>query len=277
MATAREVLTESLGYLGIYFLAVSGAESTALTETIIQAAYRKLRVKNSDNPLTTNETNDGIEVMTDMINEWKYDGIDLGVTTFSAGTSCALPTWSLSAVKSNLAVRISSEFDEDITQGLATEASDSFAKMSARTDNTLLDRGLSVMNDMMLEWAVLDIHLGYQNPASLDDDIGVPDWSLSAVKSTVALRMATFAERSATLELAQIQEDAYNTMLNQLNTGILTVYPSTMPIGAGNEMCGTRNRFFGDPTLNDLTDGKSVLSDDEGGFIGNGEAAQGDY
>lgn len=341
--TTESVISQAFNKIGIFFLPVAGNESAATSEVIVSAALRKIQVKNSETPLTAQELADGNEVLNDLITQWLYDGIDLGVTSVPASGSSTLPTWSLSAVKSNLAVMLASEYERPITDSLSSDALSSLALLKERTEPTNqsialgvvnnmlpewlyddidlgvtslslgaasnlpdwaigsvvsnlsvrlaaiyekplseslvaqstqsmmmlkertsegnLDNGLNFLNEMMAEWDQLNIRIGYLNPTTIDGDTGLPDYSIAAVKYNLALRIAPITEKPLTQSMVTSAQESYKNLIRQTVTdGIFTIYPDILPIGQGNKRCNVDNEnYFVNPADNDLTTNIEVI------------------
>lgn len=261
MTTARVIIKDSFKALGIRFLDLDDNLSTRTAGSIVEAAFSKLTIKGSQTPLTSPELADGLSVFEDMLAEWRYDDIDLGVSgTLLEGTT-GFPDWSLSAIKSTLATRLASEYGKPISESLTSEALSSLAQLKERTSAGNLDLGLSTLDDLMAEWDQLNIRLGYLNPVTVDGETGLPDYSLSAVKYCLAVRLAPMAEKELTASLMKAANDSYVNLVRQTVTdGIFTNYPTILPIGTGNRRCGDEyNDYFIDPTENDLTTNIEVL------------------
>ena len=204
--TADALISQAFNKLGIFFLPVVGNESTATSEVIVSAALRKIQIKNSETPLTAQELADGNEVLNDLITQWLYDGIDLGVTSVPSSGSSTLPTWSLSAVKSNLAVMLASEYERPITDSLSSDALSSLALLKERTEPINQAVAIDIANNLIQEWAYNSIDLGVSG-ITLGAASNLPTWSLSAFVSNLAVRLAPVYEKplseSLTTQAAQ--------------------------------------------------------------------------
>lgn len=97
--------------------------SSTIAIDILKAAYRKIGVNDAEVDLTTFEINDGIDELNDMLLEWSARGIKLSFDPVQVQTDDTnLPDWALSAVKSNLGVRLISEFGSPVQSTLIEQA-----------------------------------------------------------------------------------------------------------------------------------------------------------
>lgn len=240
---AKTLIKNAYKELGIRFLDIAGSESGATGDSIVTTALRKLSLRSSTTPPTSNELTDGREVVNDMLEEWAYDGIDLGVTEITAGAS-NLPKWSLSAVKTNAALRIAAEYGRPIPDGLAAEAVNSLAQLKERTSTTLLADGLESLNALMMEWDSMGRRLGYLNPAAVDEDTGLPDWSTQAVQKALAVRLAPMVEKPVSNELLLAERETKRNLVKRLVRRPRAVMPETLPTGSGNDCSYRGDRFY---------------------------------
>jgi len=267
MATAKQIIKDAFKNIGVRFLDLD--DSGATGQSIIEAAFRKIEIKSSTTPLTTEELNDGLDTLNDLLAEWNYDGIDLGVTSVTLGAT-TLPTWSLSALKSNLAARLASEYGETVSQSLQTQAVDGRALMVERTSPINLADGLQYLHDMILQWDAEGIRLGYLYPRDINEEVGLPNWSYSAVKFNLAKHLAPLAEKPLSQELNILADNSYDELLRRTVHEINVVYPNILPTGSGNSTCNTwYQRYFRDPTKRDILLQDGPISTNEGEIIGN--------
>jgi len=229
---AKTLITNALKDLGVRILDLNSSGETG--KDIVESALRKIRVKASNTPLTTDEQNDGLEVLNDMLAEWRYDGVDLGVTSVTSGAT-DLPDWSLSAVKSGLAIRLGAEYGVAVSDSLQLTASSSVTLIRERTSPTLLADGLEVLNGFCLEIDAKGTRLGYLNPQDVNEETGLPDWSIPYIRSTLAIRMAPLAEKQVTPELLRTNRQARKNFYSKIARTPVSSMPSILPIGSGNE------------------------------------------
>jgi len=104
---------------------------------------------------------------------------------------------------------------------------------SAITPDEVAD-GLVALNDMMNEWNVDGINIGYETLADADDELFVTLGSIGAIKAGLAVYIAPEYGRVVTPELALRAKRSKRSLrasipLNQ------SAYPDTLPVGSGNE------------------------------------------
>lgn len=103
------------------------------TRTYIEKALALLSVKKATIPSTTDEVNDGIETLCDMLIEWDSVGIRLGGRiVIDADTDLEVPRYSNWAIKTNLAIRMAPEYEVSVRPELQFAAKDSFDNLFAR-------------------------------------------------------------------------------------------------------------------------------------------------
>lgn len=91
--------------------------------SIIKSAYKKIGVNDAEVPLQPFEISDGIDELNDMMFEWAARGLKLSYDPVQdQNDETNLPDWSLSGVKSNLGVRLISEFGSPIQPTLIEQA-----------------------------------------------------------------------------------------------------------------------------------------------------------
>lgn len=261
---AKQIIIDSLKILGIY-----AKDSNATTETagnIITSALLRLGISN---PSTTNLTN-GIGVLNDLLAEWSYNGVTFPYTvSTTTSTVVGAPNWAMSAIKTNLAVRLASQYSKEPSQALLLELQTSNEKLAERTNDTNLANGLSALNDMMIEWGEGGIRIGYMNPGAITDETGIPDWAISAVKYNLSIRLAPYVEKQASQETIVVARDALRAVKRKTIKPIEIAFPSNMPVGTGNRSGAFSKRFYGDVTASDLlADDNIPLNNNENDIIG---------
>ena len=120
--------------------------------------------------------------------------------------------------------------------------------------NDEINDGIEVLNDMMLEFDVGGLRLGYSVVSSSSDLITSPDWSHAMMKSQLALRLAPEYDRTVSPALFKQAKDALRTVKKKVIRIGAVSYPSTYPIGSGNEIYTTDSQypFYPDKDVNDL-------------------------
>lgn len=94
--------------------------------------------------------------------------------------------------------------------------------------------GLVSLNDMMNEWNVDGINVGYETLSSIDDELHVDLGAIGAIKANLAVYIAP--------EYGRIVSDTLDTRANRSKRSLRasiklnpSEYPDTLPIGSGNE------------------------------------------
>lgn len=91
------------------------------------------------------------------------------------------------------------------------------------------------LNRMMTAWEAKGIALGYTIVSSPADEITVPDGAIEGVILNLAIKLAPQFDMPVSMDLRQNAKDAYQSVLKLSITQPLSQYPSTLPIGSGNE------------------------------------------
>lgn len=104
------------------------------------------------------------------------------------------------------------------------------------------------MNNYMLDLDASGVALGYTEVTNLGDTITIPTGALRGLIYNVAIEVAPEFNGTVTATLAKIAAESLQTM-RKLGQSIGKMqYPSTLPIGSGNESHGAFrvNHFFPD-------------------------------
>ncbi len=129
-------------------------------------------------------------------------------------------------------------------------------------DDEITD-AISELNNMMLELDASGTKLGYTVVSDSSDEITTPDWSYGAIEGQLAIRLAPEYEVSISQELAAQASASWNTVLKRTVSIGHVQFPSTLPIGSGNQYYYWQ-RFFLDGYANDLETGAGgTLADTE--------------
>lgn len=126
-----------------------------------------------------------------------------------------------------------------------------FSKAGIKTAETSLEAseiqdGLDQLNDMLSSWEFSGIRLGFEPVPDKDDELRVPRFAHAAIKSNLAVALGPEYSKPADAILmaeAKITKDELLTALIKIGP---VEFPSSLPLGAGNE-CGdyvTDRRFF---------------------------------
>lgn len=124
-------------------------------------------------------------------------------------------------------------------------------KIGVRTAETPIEAtemqdGLDALNDMLISWEMSGLVLGFSPVADADDEVRVPRFAHAAIKAELAIVLGPEYSKPADQVLvleAKARKD-------ELLTAVITIgdveYPSTLPLGSGNECHNfiTDRRFF---------------------------------
>lgn len=118
-----------------------------------------------------------------------------------------------------------------------------------------LQGALRRLDTMMATWNGQGIRLGYPIPStadgsSLDQDSGIPDWSVEAAYLYLAIRIASGYGKQVSQVTAAGAKAALNVVMQRMTMPAEVQMPSTMPVGAGNRRwaAGDCDPFFPQPT-----------------------------
>ncbi len=126
-----------------------------------------------------------------------------------------------------------------------------FSKAGIKTAETSLEAseiqdGLDQLNDMLSSWEFSGIRLGFEPVADKDDELRVPRYAHAAIKSNLAVVIGPeYSKPPQPVLLAESDLTKRELLTATINLDGVE-YPSTLPLGAGNE-CGdfiTDRRFF---------------------------------
>ena len=94
--------------------------------------------------------------------------------------------------------------------------------------------GLTALNDMMNEWNVDGINVGYETLSSIDDELFVDLGAIGAIKANLAVYIAPEYGRTVSPSLATRANRSKRSLRASINLNP-SQYPDTLPIGSGNE------------------------------------------
>lgn len=95
------------------------------------------------------------------------------------------------------------------------------------------------MNNLMAEYDADGISLGYTEVSTLADPITIPTGALRGLIANLAVEISPDYNGNVTAALADAARMGKNTMRKLALNIPDTAYPSTLPIGSGNEGCGS--------------------------------------
>lgn len=105
------------------------------------------------------------------------------------------------------------------------------------------------MNNMMLALDARGVTLGYTKVSNLGDTVTIPDGAIEGLVFVMAVKSASGYNAIVPPTLAQNARDGLNTMRLLGQTMPESQYPSTLPIGSGNEDCSGRRTSHYYPDL----------------------------
>ncbi len=94
--------------------------------------------------------------------------------------------------------------------------------------------GLTALNDMMNEWNVDGINIGYETLDNVEDELFVTLGSLGAIKANLAIYIAPEYGRIVTAELTKRAAVSKRSLRASIPLNG-SQFPDTLPIGSGNE------------------------------------------
>jgi len=101
--------------------------------------------------------------------------------------------------------------------------------------------GLLALNDMMNEWNIDGINIGYETLDSTTDELHVDLGSIGAIKANLAVYIAPEYGRTVSPDLNDRADRSKKSLRNAIPLNS-SEFPDTLPIGSGNE----DNNFVGD-------------------------------
>lgn len=100
-------------------------------------------------------------------------------------------------------------------------------------DNEAQD-GLVALNDMMAEWQIRNLCIGFEEVTDINDEIYVDAGTEGAIKANLAVWMAPEYNRPVSFDL-QRRADRGITSIYGAVIDFSTEFPDSLPIGSGNE------------------------------------------
>jgi len=94
--------------------------------------------------------------------------------------------------------------------------------------------GLTALNDMMNEWNVDGIDVGYEALDSVEDELFVKLGSIGAIKANLAVYIAPEYGRTVSTSLEARAKRSKRSLRASIPLNS-SQYPDTLPIGSGNE------------------------------------------
>lgn len=127
-------------------------------------------------------------------------------------------------------------------------------------DDEITD-AITELNDMMLELDADGTKLNYTIVTDPSDIITAPDWAFSYMRANLAVRLASDFDVAASPELMTQAIKAEDVVIKRTSELGPVIFPSTLPVGSGNEGMHY-NHFFTETNRDDLeTSSGDQLSD----------------
>ncbi len=124
------------------------------------------------------------------------------------------------------------------------------------------------MNLLFGSWAGAGIDIGAQKASNPEDETNVPDFAQEAVEYALGARLATEYGYSPTPAFALEMRTTKREMLNKIIVMPETLFPKTLPVGAGNFGIHYNNsQFYNDFGAQDLLSNDGVALETEEGCI----------
>ena len=96
------------------------------------------------------------------------------------------------------------------------------------------------LNDRMAAWDAMGITLGFTLVSNLSDLVTVPSGALMGIKAQLAIDLAEKYDVDVKPGVVRRAKEGLNAILNLSGLGAGEMaYPSTLPVGSGNEGTGT--------------------------------------
>ncbi len=94
--------------------------------------------------------------------------------------------------------------------------------------------GLNSLNEMMNEWNVNGLNVGYETLDSVDDILYVELGAIGAIKANLAVYIAPEYDRAVSPELQRRADRSVRSLRGSLSLSRLE-FPDSLPVGSGNE------------------------------------------
>lgn len=107
-----------------------------------------------------------------------------------------------------------------------------------------LDTGLRRLNQLMAEWDVHGIRLGFNMGGTLNEDSGIPESAIFAVCANLGLRLASSFGKAVSPQTMLEAKKAYDVLVSYGQTIPEYQFPSILPIGRGNRRATNSQQYF---------------------------------
>lgn len=146
---------------------------------------------------------------------------------------------------------------EDALDDLGVKASE-----SELTDSELND-ALRKLNRIGVSLAADDLHFGYSKLSDYNSTVTIPDWSEDLFIALLSIRLAPSYNVQLQASTLSTATDLLKIAQKKLVPIPVVNFPSTLPLGAGNNQSNTTTDFFPDYNDKELAVNSINLTDNE--------------
>jgi len=122
--------------------------------------------------------------------------------------------------------------------------------------------GIFYLNAMMQDFAINGINIGYTIINGLSDEMTVPNGALEPIVKNLAIEVSPiFKESITSIDLFEQASQGFKTLLEiSIPTIANSPYPSTMPMGSGNDNGIWGNTFYSGQPNQILTENNGYIA-----------------
>ena len=267
---AREAVTRELNDRVV--------STVGTVQDIVFAAIE--RIKMQSKPVTSNDQNNAIPILNDLMFELNGEGFEFGYTVVSSlSDTPTIPANALNWIKSEMQLRLARQYNSQpdeimiasvqgarnavieqinrksvgqtgTAQNIIFSAIQMLTKDVKPITQTQILNGLNVLNEFMTEQAGAGISVGYHIVDSLTDAHHIPDFMNNWVKGNVAIRMAANLNAVVNQELASSIAESEKAVYSKLIRKPRVKLPTRLPLGGQRRY---RNQFPVDQDKNGVT------------------------
>jgi P22 tail accessory factor len=103
---------------------------------------------------------------------------------------------------------------------------------------------LASLESIAARWESIGLRVGYRLGGTEDSESGIPDTREDVFYNYLAMAIAPMYGKTASMELKQAASDGYSAMATSLARIPQVQMPNTMPVGRGNMIIESENKFF---------------------------------
>lgn len=188
-ATAGEVVIDALRLVGVHAFDVATADaSTATVLDVITNALRTLTVVGAEATPSAADAADALASLNDMFFGWAAAGVDVSPTVLTLADTFPLAAAFQGGVTALLAVRLAESYGMSAPQIATASSQNGWAALQAAY--VTVPQALAALNDMLAEWVVDGVDVGYATALGMTDTVPVDQPFVAGVKALLALRLA---------------------------------------------------------------------------------------